>query len=180
MNILAFAGSLRQKSYNRGLIRAAQELKPEGMEIEVFEISPIPLYSQDVEDQGLPESVTQLKTKIEAANAILIATPEYNHSVSGVLKNAIDWASRPPKNSFDGKPVGIIGASPGGFGTVRAQVHLRSVISALNSYPMAKPELLVGSAGENFDADGNLTDQKTKERLTKFLAAFKKWVTKLS
>ena len=180
MNILAIAGSLRQKSYNRGLVRAAQELKPEGIEIEVFDIAPIPLYSQDIEDQGLPESVTQLKTKIEAANAILIATPEYNHSISGVLKNAIDWASRPPKNSFDGKPVGIIGASPGGFGTVRAQVHLRAIMSALNSYPLSKPELLASNAGENFDANGNLTDPKTKERLTKFLAALKDWVTKLS
>lgn len=175
--VLAFAGSLRQGSFNRSLVRAAKELAPSNMAIDVFDIAGIPLYNADVEARGEPDAVGQFKQAIGAADGVLIATPEYNHGVPGVTKNAIDWASRPPRQAPLGrKPVGIIGASPGLTGSARGQSQLRQAFEFTNSYCMPQPEVLVFHAHEKFDAAGRLTDEKTRELLGKYLAAFAEWI----
>jgi chromate reductase len=175
--VTAFAGSLRAESFNRALLGAAVEVAPEGMTIEIQDISAIPLYDADLEAAGLPESVAAFRRAIAAADGLLIATPEYNHGVSGVTKNAIDWASRPPRQSpLDGKPVGIMGASPGMTGTARGQSQLRQAFGFTNSYCMPQPEILVARAHEKFDAEGRLTDVATREHLAKYLSAFAGWV----
>jgi len=143
VTILGFAGSLRKNSYNKALLRAAAELVPEDAELEIFDLEGIPLFNQDLETQ-IPEKVKEFKVKIKAADAILIVTPEYNSSFPGVLKNAIDWASRPyGDNSFEGKPVAVMSASVGMLGGVRAQYHLRQTFVFLNMYPVNKPEVIV-------------------------------------
>ena len=173
----AFAGSLRAGSYNRALLRAAIETAPEGMTIEIVDIAAIPLYDADLEAVGMPEPVAALKRAIAAADGLLIATPEYNHGVPGVTKNAIDWASRPPRESpLDRKPVGIVGASPGMVGTARGQSQLRQAFEFTNSYCMPQPQVLVARAHEKFDADGRLIDEKTREHLARFLIAFADWI----
>lgn len=173
----AFAGSLRAGSYNRALLRAAIETAPEGMTIEIVDIAAIPLYDADLEAVGTPEPVAALKRAIAAADGLLIATPEYNHGVPGVTKNAIDWASRPPRESpLDRKPVGIVGASPGMVGTARGQSQLRQAFEFTNSYCMPQPQVLVARAHEKFDADGRLIDEKTREHLARFLIAFADWI----
>lgn len=177
LNILAIAGSLRQASYNRALIRAAGKLAPAGMAITIHDLSDVPLYNGDVEAAGDPPGVTAFKQAIAAADGVLIATPEYNHGVPGVMKNAIDWASRPPRGApLNGKPVGLIGASPGQTGTARGQSQLRQAFEFTNSYCMPQPEILVFRAHEKFDDQGNLTDAKTAEFLGKYLEAFRDWV----
>lgn len=178
MKVLGIAGSLRQKSYNRGLLRAAGKIAPEGMEIEAFDLEPVPLYNQDVEDKATPEAVEELKAKMRGADGLLLVSPEYNHGTSGVMKNAIDWASRQP-SAFDGKPVAVTGVSTGGWGSVRAQMQLKLLLPKLNTFIMPKPELAVANAGEKFDENGNLTDERTKEKLAEFLAAFGDWVRRL-
>lgn len=174
VRILGFAGSLRQGSYNRALLRAASELAPEDMLIEIFDLLQIPLYNADVEARGDPEPVAAFKQAIRQADAVLMVTPEYNHGVPGVMKNAVDWASRPPR-SASAKPVAIIGASPGVTGTARGQSQLRQAFEFTNSYAMPQPELLVSRANEKFDTGGKLTDETTREHLRKFLEAFRAW-----
>ena len=177
LSILGFAGSLRLGSYNRALLRAAAELAPDGMTIEIFDLAEVPLYNGDVEAEGDPEGVVRFKQAIAAADGLLMATPEYNHGVPGVMKNAVDWASRPPGSAvLGGKPVGIIGASPGITGSARGQSQLRQAFEFTNSYCMPQPELLVFKAHEKFDADGNLTDEATARFLARYLAAFAAWV----
>jgi chromate reductase, NAD(P)H dehydrogenase (quinone) len=177
VKILGFAGSLRQASYNRSLLRAAQERAPDGMTIEAFDLIDVPLYNGDVEAQGDPPGVAVFKDAIRGADGVLMVTPEYNHGVPGVMKNAVDWASRPARNAaLSGKPVGLIGASPGQVGTARGQSQLRQAFEFTNSYCMPQPEILVFRAHEKFDADGNLTDAKTAEFLGKYLEAFRDWV----
>ncbi|MBO9516473.1 MAG: NAD(P)H-dependent oxidoreductase [Porphyrobacter sp.] len=177
VRVLAFAGSLRTGSFNRSLLRAAQALAPEGMRIEIFDIGEVPLYNGDVEAQGNPPAVDAFKQAIAAADGLLIATPEYNHGVPGVTKNAVDWASRPPGNAPLGrKPVGIIGASPGITGTARGQSQLRQAFEFTNSYCMPQPELLVFKAHEKFDGEGNLTDAATAEYLGRYLVALGDWI----
>jgi chromate reductase len=179
--VLGFAGSLRQGSYNRALLRAAVEAAPEAVRIETFDLAAVPLYNGDVEAAGDPEGVAAFKAAIRAADALLMVTPEYNHGVPGVMKNAIDWASRPPQGSaLDRKPVGIIGASPGITGSARGQSQLRQAFEFTNSYAMPQPELLVFRAHEKFDAQGRLVDGATRERLTAYLAAFAEWVARVS
>ncbi|MGH7131245.1 MAG: NADPH-dependent FMN reductase [Phycisphaerales bacterium] len=176
LRILAFAGSLRRESFNRSLLRAAKELAPPDMTIEIFDLAEIPLYNGDVEDKGDPAPVAALKQAIRAADGVLIVTPEYNHGLPAVTKNAVDWASRPPgKPALDGKPVGIIGASPGIVGTARAQDQLRQVLVNTASFCMPHPEVLVFKAHEKFDAAGKLTDEKTREHITKHLTALAAW-----
>jgi chromate reductase len=178
INVLGFAGSLRKGSYNRGLLRAAQEVVPENMRLEIFDLALIPLYNNDIEANP-PQAVLDFKARLAAADALLIACPEYNYSISGVLKNAIDWASRPPKESpLNGKPVAIIGAG-GGLGTARAQYHLRQVAVFTNMFPLNKPEFMVPRAWEKFDASGNLSDEGLKERLAKVLVALVEWTWKI-
>jgi len=175
--ILGVAGSLRSGSLNRSLLRAAVELAPEGLTIEVFDLIEVPLYNGDVEAAGDPPGVAAFKQAIAAADGVLMATPEYNHGVPGVMKNAVDWASRPPRGApLGGKPVGLIGASPGQTGTARGQSQLRQAFEFTNSFCMPQPELLVFKAHEKFDAEGRLTDAATGEYLQRYLVAFGDWV----
>ncbi|MEM0488708.1 MAG: NAD(P)H-dependent oxidoreductase [Candidatus Bathyarchaeia archaeon] len=177
--VLGFAGSLRKGSYNRALLRAAAELMPKNAKLEIFDINGIPLYNQDLEND-MPAKVKEFKEKIRRADAILIATPEYNHSFPGVLKNAIDWASRPPgDNSFEGKPVAIMSASIGMLGGARAQYHLRQVLVTLNMHPINRPEVMVPLAGEKFDEDGRLIDEKTRAKIRELLENLVAWTRKL-
>ncbi len=153
--ILGFAGSLRAGSYNRALLRAAAEEAPEGMTIETFDLAPIPLYNQDVEEEGDPEPVAAFKEAIARSDGVLIATPEYQFGMSGVLKNALDWASRPPRNSvMEGKPVAMMGASPSPVGTARAHLQLRQTLNYLQADMVIRPEVLVAHAPEKFDEEG--------------------------
>ena len=179
--VCAIAGSLRKASYNRALLRAAQELAPPDMEIRIFDrMGEIPLYNEDVEAQGEPEPVAALKRAIAEADALLIATPEYNHGVPGVLKNAIDWASRPPRGSvLQGKPTAILGASPGVTGTARAQTQLRQAFVFTGQIAVVQPEILVYRAHEKFDAEGKLTDAKTREFVGKLLVELADWTRKV-
>jgi chromate reductase len=178
--VAGFAGSLRQGSFNRALLRAAVELAPEGMSIDIVEIAQIPLYDADVEAGGDPEPVASFKRAIGAADGLLISTPEYNLGVPGTTKNAIDWASRPPRDSvLNGKPVALMGATPGMGGTARGQSQLRQSFVFTNSYAMPQPEVLVRRASELFDAEGRLTDESTREHLVKFLNAFADWIVRL-
>lgn len=177
LTVAAFAGSLRKGSFNRSLLGAAVELAPDGMGIRILDISGIPLYNADVEAAGVPEAVQEFKRQVASADGLLIATPEYNHGVAGVTKNVIDWASRPPGESpLNGKPVGIMGASPGMTGTARGQSQLRQAFGFTNSYCMAQPQILVGRAREKFDGGGRLTDESTLEHLAKYLAALADWI----
>jgi chromate reductase len=181
LQVLGIAGSLRAGSYNRALLRAAQEIAPEGVEITTFDLAPIPPYNADVERQELPKPVAALKTAIRDADALLIATPEYNRSMPGLLKNALDWASRPPTDSpLNGKPVAIMGVSTGSYGTVRAQGHLRRVCLATNMLPLNRPELYVARAEGEFDVSGELVDEATRRRVAKLLQALSQWVRRLS
>jgi chromate reductase len=177
LSILGFAGSLRSGSYNRALLRAAIELAPEGVTIDHFDLIDVPLYNGDVEAEGDPESVARFKQAIREADGVLMVTPEYNHGVPAVMKNAVDWASRPPQDAaLSGKPVGIIGASPGITGSARGQSQLRQAFEFTNSFCMPQPELLVFKAHEKFDSDGTLTDAATAQYLGRYLAAFAGWV----
>ena len=159
-------------------MRVAASLNIEGVTVEVFDLEGIPPFNQDLENQ-LPDRVKDFKAKIRAADAILIATPEYNYSIPGVLKNAIDWASRPPgDNALEGKPVGIMGASIGMMGTSRAQYHLRQCFVWLNMYPLNKPEIMVPTAQDKVDEDGNIFDAKTKEKIAEMVIAIANWSKK--
>lgn len=179
MKIAAFTGSLRRQSYNHGLLVAAQELAPEGVEVEILDIGQLPLFNQDLES-NLPSAVKEFKNKIKAADAILVATPEFNYSIPGVLKNAIDWGSRPyGDNSFDGKPAAIMGASIGMIATGRAQYHLRQMFVFLNVHAINRPEVMVGTAGEKFDKDGKLTDQHSRDKIRECLEALVAWHKRL-
>ncbi len=177
--ILGFAGSLRKASYNRALLQAAMELAPKDANLEIFDLEGIPLYNQDREFE-MPGKVKEFKARIEKADAILIATPEYNFSVPGVLKNAIDWVSRPfGDNSFEDKPVAIMGASPGRIGTARAQYHLRQTCVSLNMHPINRPEVLVNLAHEKIDDNGRLEDEETREMIKELLENLVSWTKRL-
>jgi len=180
LRVLGIAGSLRAGSFNRALLRAAQELAPEGMDIRAFDIAPIPLYNGDVEAQGDPEPVAALKTAIREVDALLIVTPEYNYGVPGVLKNAIDWASRPPaKTPLRGKPAAIMGATIGQGGTIRAQLQLRQTFVFTQTLALLQPEVLVTKAHEKFDQEGRLTDEATRGFVRKQLEALRDWTLRL-
>ena len=179
LHILGFAGSLRKNSYNKGLLRAALDVLPEGMSLEIFDLADIPLYNDDVFNSEIPQAVIDFKARITASDALLIACPEYNYSMTGVLKNAIDWASRPPQESpLYGKPAAIMGAG-GGQGTVRAQLHFRQVVVFTNILLMNKPEIAIPLAWENFDTQGNLTNETWKTRVAEFLVALDEWTRKM-
>ena len=176
--VLGFAGSLRIGSYNKALLRAAAGLVPLDMNLEIFDLEGIPTFNQDTE-QNMPEKVKDFKTKIMEADASLI--PEYNYSVPGVLKNAIDWASRPyGDNPFDGKPVAIMSASIGMLGGARAQYHLRQIFVFLNIYPINRPEVIVPFAQDKFDANGNLLDNDTKKFLGQLLQNLADWTRRFA
>jgi chromate reductase len=163
MKIVGIAGSLRAGSLNRALLKVAGNLVPEQHTFETIEIADIPLYNGDVNDAGIPAAVTKVSELIGAADAVILASPEYNYSVPGVLKNAIDWLSRTDPQPFNGKAVAIMGASPSNLGTARAQYHLRQILVYLNAFVVNKPEIQIGGAFSKFDDAGNLTDVKEKE-----------------
>ena len=180
LTIIGIAGSLRRSSYNRGLIRAAIEVAPEGTHVTSVDLADIPMFNADVEAEGDPVAVADFKRAIAAADALVIATPEYNHCVPGVLKNAIDWASRPARRSpLTGKPVAIMGASNGRGATARAQAHLRDGLAYTNGLVLPLPEVLVGLAGEKFDDDGNLTDAETRQEVRDLLVSLAAWTRRL-
>ncbi len=179
VSILGLAGSLRKGSYNRALLRTASELVPEDAKLEVFDLEGIPPFNQNFENQ-LPELVKEFKNKIRSADAVLIVTPEYNYSIPGVLKNAIDWASRPPSdNAWKGKPVALMSASTGRFGGARAQYHLRQCFVFLDMHPLNRPEVMVPNAKDNFDEQGQLKDEKTKLLVAQLLKGLVTWTRRL-
>jgi chromate reductase len=179
IQILGIAGSLRRASYNRAALRAAMDLMPQDASLDTFELDGISGFNQD-EEQNPPAKVIELKRRIREADAILIVTPEYNYSIPGVLKNAIDWASRPYGDSaWNGKPVAVMGASIGTIGTARAQYHLRQVFVFLNMLPINQPEVMISNAGERFDAQGNLTDETTKKLIRQLLQRLADWTRQL-
>jgi chromate reductase len=180
LKAVAIAGSLRRASYNRGLVRAAAELAPPRIAVEVLELGAIPLYNQDVEDAGEPPSVVAFKAAISAADALLVATPEYNHGIPGVLKNALDWASRPRITSpLRDKPVAVMGASSGRGATARAQAQLRDAFVFTGACVMPQPELLIANAAAHFDREGNLTDAETRTALLELLEGLMHWVVRI-
>jgi len=177
--ILGFVGSLRKDSYNKMLLNAATDLKPDNVELETFDLEGIPLFNQDQEEQP-PKRVKEFKEKIKAADALLIVTPEYNYSVPGVLKNAIDWASRPyGDNVFDEKPVAVMSASEGMLGGARAQYHLRQTLISLNMHPLNRPEVIVSQIDEKIDVDGKVVDEKTRKKIGKVLEALVAWTERV-
>src|SRR5262245_3980875 len=179
VRILGIAGSLRKGSYNRAALRAAASLKPEDAILDILELDGIPGFNQD-EERDPPETVVELKARVRAADAILFVTPEYNYSIPGVLKNAIDWASRPYGDcSWDGKPAAIMGASVGMFGTARAQYHLRQCCVYLNMHLLNQPEVMIAHAADRFDAAGTLIDDKAKALITQLLESLVTWARQL-
>jgi len=173
--IVGLSGSLRRHSFNSGLLRAAAEAMPEGAVLEIGSIAEIPLYDGDVEAEGIPTPVAALKDKVAAADGLLLVSPEYNNSIPGVFKNAIDWLSRPSSDIariFRGKPVALIGASPGNFGTILSQAAWLPVLRTLGAEHWAEGRLMVSRAGDMFDGEGNLVDDEVREKLAKYLAGF--------
>lgn len=194
--ILGLAGSLRRASFNRATLRKAIALAPQTLQFNTFDLSAIPLYNGDIEDsEGMPAPVHEFRQAIHQSDGLLIVTPEYNFSIPGVLKNAIDWASRaydpklvgdnakwpfsPPAQPFRDKPVALMGASLSLMGTVRSQAHLRQSLAGLAAIVMPQPEIFISSAAKKFNAEGDLIDQPTIENLTKFLKAFSDWMARL-
>lgn len=177
MTILGISGSLRKSSYNTAALRAAQELLPQSVTLEIFDLAPIPMYNEDI--KPFPDSVQLLGERIADADALLIATPEYNHSIPGVLKNALDWVSRLPNQPCEGKPVALFGVSVGRFGTVRAQLHLREVCTALGMFVLPKPELYISQAEQKFDAQGRLIHPETRQHLQALLEALRSWTQRV-
>jgi chromate reductase len=179
ITVLGFAGSLRKKSYNKSLLKAAVELAPKNMKLETFDLEGIPPFNQDLEMKP-PTAVRELKAKIRAADAVLIATPEYNYSVPGVLKNAIDWASRPYNdNVFEDKPVALMSASVGMLGGARAQYHLRQTFVFLNAHPLNKPEVMMPYARDKINENGEVKDETTRKFIGELLEALVSWTERL-
>jgi chromate reductase len=179
LKVLGLSGSLRKASFNTMLLRAGQELAPAGMSIEIYDLAPMPMYNDDVRIVGYPPEAQKFRDAIKAADAIFFASPEYNYSISGVLKNAIDWASRPPNLPFDGKTAAIVGASGGALGTARSQRDLRWILSGLNVYVVNLPHVYVGSAAQKFDAAGKLTDQASRDFIKQLLENLRDLTLKL-
>jgi chromate reductase len=180
LRIVGFAGSLRIGSYNRRLLEAAAAQTPEGMDVVMFDLAPIPLYNADQDGETKPPAVEKFKAAITEADAVVIATPEYNHSIPGVLKNALDWASRPAGRSpLAGKPIAVMGAARGQWGTIRGQAHLRDVLNATKSHLLIKPEVLVPKVAQVFDENGRLADEALRRRLYDMLCSLGDWTLRL-
>ncbi len=179
IRVLGISGSLRRDSWNTLLLRAAQKLAPSGMTIEIASIREMPFYDGDVEAAGLPASVVAFREQIRAADALLIASPEYNASVTGVLKNAIDWASRPPQQPLDAKPIAVFGTSPGATGSIRGQAHLRQILANVNGLVLVQPAVAVGMAPQRLDAEANITDEATRKFVETMLEKLADWTRRL-
>lgn len=179
LRFLAISGSLRAGSVNTAVLRAARELTPEGVTLELYDLGGLPLYDDDLRRGGFPEPVARLRRALERADAVVLASPEYNHSFTGVLKNALDWASRPPEPPLRGKPVAVLGAATGGFGTVRSQLHLRQVLRALDAHALNRPEVHVSHAADKLGADGRLVDEATRTAVRELLGALEAWTRRL-
>ena len=180
ITVLGICGSLRKASYNMAALRTAIELKPPGMTIEIADISQFPLYNEDVRERGFPPPVEKFREQIRAADALLFACPEYNYSMSGVMKNAIDWASRPPDQPFAGKPAAIMSATAGMAGGARAQSDLRRTFVFLDIYPVNRPEVLIGQAHTKFDANGRHIDEAGRGFIRDMLAALDAWTRRIT
>jgi chromate reductase len=182
LDVLGIAGSLRRDSHNRALLRAAQEVAPPGLAIRIWEgLGAVPLYDGDVEEKGMPPGASDLQAAVERAGAVLVVTPEYSQSVPGVLKNALDWAARPPgKSPFRGKVVAIAGASPGLLGTARAQMDLRRILTAMGAFVVPSPEVLVSQVDRKRDPEGRLADEATRKHMGRLLEELQRWVARLS
>ena len=179
LRFLGIPGSLRRSSYNRAALVAAQSLLPPGVSLEIFDLEGIPLFNQDMEAEPVPRLI-EFKKVIREADAIVFATPEYNYSIPGVLKNAIDCASRPfGESAWSGKPVAVMGASVGLFGSARAQYHLRQVFTTLDMFPVNQPEVMIGNAGKAFDAQGKLIEESSQERIRLLLEKLASWTRQL-
>jgi chromate reductase, NAD(P)H dehydrogenase (quinone) len=177
--VVAFAGSLRRGSYNRALVAAAAALAPNGMTVEPIEIGALPFFDADLEAQGDPEAVVAFKAALRGADGVIIATPEYNDGIPGVLTNALDWASRlPGRSPLVGKPVALMGASPSQVGTARAQLHLRQILAHVHARVLPPPELLVATAHERFDDNLQLRDERTRAVLVNVLERFSRWIAR--
>ncbi|NJP05281.1 MAG: NAD(P)H-dependent oxidoreductase [Chloroflexaceae bacterium] len=180
LQVLGLSGSLRQKSYNTALLRAAAQLAPADITITIYDLRAIPFYNEDIRvENDFPDAVEDLRQRIRMADGLLFASPEYNASITGVLKNAIDWASRQPDSPLMGKPVGLIGASMGGFGTVRGQAHLRDVCHGTGMLAMSRPEIMISRVQEHIDDHGTLIQEQTKQQLQTFVSALAHWVRRL-
>jgi chromate reductase, NAD(P)H dehydrogenase (quinone) len=178
MQILGICGSLRKGSLNMAALRACQDLMPQGMSLHIARIDDLPIFNQDVFDAGIPEAAKRLHTEIVQADGVLIASPEYNFSLTAALKNAIDWASRPPNASWQDKPVAIFSVSQGPLGGARVQYDLRRILGQLWAHVLPRPEVFIGAGPTKF-ADGKLTDETTRKFLTDLLAGFKPWIERM-
>lgn len=180
VRMLGIAGSLRRGSYNQAALRAAQQLVPENSELNIFQLNDIPMFNQDDETRP-PSSVVELKRRIRSASAVVIVTPEHNYSIPALLKNAIDWASRPyGDNAWSGKPTALMGASPGAIGTARAQYHLRDICVTLNLFPLNQPEVIIADATHRFDEGGNLIHEPTKQLIQELLRNLVQWTRRIA
>ena len=179
-SILGIVGSLRRQSYNLGALRFAKQIAPDGVELTICGLEGIPGFNED-DEQNPPVKIVEFKKQIRAADAILFATPEYNYSIPGVLKNAIDWASRPYGDSaWSGKPAAIMGVSVGSIATARAQYHLRQICVTLNVFLLNQPEVMIANAAQKFDSVGNLTDEATKKHIQKLLESLVEWTNRIT
>ena len=179
MKVLGVSGSLRKASLNTAALRACAELMPAGMSLGIAEIGDLPLFNQDVFDAGLPEPVKRFRAAVAAADGVLIASPEYNFSLTAALKNAIDWGSRPPNQVFQDKPIAVFSVSPGPMGGARVQYDLRRILGQIWGHVLPRPEVFIGSAQSKFDAQGKLTDETTRKFLADLLVGFKPWIVRM-
>ncbi len=179
LKVLGICGSLRKKSFNMAALRAAGDHLPPGMSLKIISLADLPMFNQDVLDAGMPEPVKRFRTEVAQADGVLISSPEYNFSVPAVLKNAIDWASRPPDQPWQDKPIAIFSVSPGPMGGARVQYDLRRILGQIWGHVLPRPEVFIGNAAAKFDADLRLTDETTKKFLTDQLVAFKTWIHRM-
>jgi len=179
LKILGICGSLRKKSFNMAALRAAGELMPPGMTLRITSIADLPMYNQDVLDAGMPEPVKRFRTEVAQADGVLIASPEYNFSVTAPLKNAIDWASRPPDQAWQDKPIAIFSCTGGPVGGARVQYDLRKILSQIWGLVLPRPEVFIGNSASKFDAELRLADETTKKFLTDLLVGFKAWIERM-
>ncbi len=179
LKVLGICGSLRKKSFNMAALRAAGELLPPGMLLHITGIADLPMYNQDVFDAGMPEPVKRFRTEVAQADGVLIASPEYNFSVTPALKNAIDWGSRAPDQVWQDKPIAIFSASPGPVGGARVQYDLRRILGQIWGHVLPRPEVFIGNAASKFDAELRLTDETTRKFLTDLLVGFKAWIIRM-